>query len=117
MLHFACPSVCPLTSRLGVTGQFLGYITSDKRVNQLWLKRAMDKQPCVVYNAAVQYNHTYSHGGLATRLREEAGGKLTAANWQTYQAMWQDIVYMRASDEADARQCSKALAAVASSIP
>ena len=89
--------------------EFLAYVRGSPQVNQLWLERAMDKQPCVVYNAALHYNHTYAHGGLAARLRKEAGNKLTAANWKTYQAMWQDIVYLSDSNEAETVICGAKL--------
>jgi hypothetical protein len=84
--------------------EFLAYLRPNPKINQLWLNRTMVEQPCVVYNAAVHYNHTYAHGRLAMRLREQAGCKLTDANWETYDAMWQDIVYL--SDEVDGERCA-----------
>ena len=83
--------------------EFLSYVQGQSKVNQLWLNRTMVQQPCVIYNAAVHYNHTYAHGGLATRLRREANNTLTAANWEKYQAVWQDIVYL--SDKTDSGVC------------
>jgi hypothetical protein len=56
----------------------------------------------------VGYNHTYAHGRLAMWLREQAGDKLTDANWETYDAMtlWHDNVIVYLSDQADEEQCA-----------
>ena len=75
--------------------EFLRYVVVSPNVNQRWLNRTRVQRPCVIYNAAVHYNHTYSHGRVAMRLRKAASDTLTDENWKTYDSIWQNIVYMR----------------------
>ena len=39
--------------------EFMAFLRSSGKINPLWLSRTLTQQPCVVYNAALHYNHTY----------------------------------------------------------
>lgn len=72
--------------------EFLAYVRSTPRVNQLWLERATADEPCIVANAQIHYNHTLYHTTWGIQLK--ASKEFSAQEkWANAQERWEPVPY------------------------
>ena len=59
--------------------EFFDYVESSPRVNQKWLSRARENQPCFVANMLLHYQHLMKIAGLAHNLHHRCDGEFVAS--------------------------------------